>query len=166
MIMKELSQGINTMLVISSLWTSSSVRCPDVSQPGMEVNHKIAVFKAAPSLMMQYQDSFGSRTRFLSALTKQSWGRFVSSSGFMTNVLVKSSTIIVIMVSSLQRSFGVTAKRSNKVSHLLALVANTIMGKLNVLFRPSCILCKHLWFMPPFIGQKEVQTISLSDPLL
>jgi hypothetical protein len=86
----------------------------------MEVNHKIAVFKAVPSLMMQHQDSFGSRTRFLSVLTKQSWERLVLSSGFMTYVSVKSSTIMVIVVSSLWRSFGVTAKRSNKVNHSLA----------------------------------------------
>ena len=67
---------------------------------------------------------------------------------------------------SVERSFGVTAKRSNKVSHSLALVPNTRMRMLNVLFRPSCIWCEHLWFMPPFIGQKEVQTISLSGSLL
>jgi hypothetical protein len=84
----------------------------------------------------------------------------------MTNVSMKSCTIMVIMVSSMWRSFGVTAKRSNKVIHSLALVPNTRMRMLNVLFRPSCIWCKHLWFMPPFIGQKEVQTISLSGPLL
>jgi hypothetical protein len=147
MIVKELSRGINTTLVISSLRTSSSVRRPDVCQPGMEVNHKIAIFKAVPSLMMQHQDSFGLRTKFLLVLTKQSWERLVSSSGFMTNVSVKSSTIMVIMVSSLRRSFGVTAKRRNKVSHSLALVPNTRMRVLNMLFRPSCIWRKHLWFM-------------------
>jgi hypothetical protein len=46
------------------------------------------------------------------------------------------------------------------------LVPNTRICVLNVLFRPSCIWCKRLWFMPPFSGQKEVQTISLSGPLL
>jgi hypothetical protein len=48
MILKELSQGINTTLVILSLRTSSSVRCLDVCRPGMEVNHKIPIFKAVP----------------------------------------------------------------------------------------------------------------------
>jgi hypothetical protein len=166
MIVKELSQGINTMLVMLSLWTSSAVRRPDLCRLGIDVNHKIAVFKGVPSLMMQHQDSFGSRTRFLLMLMKQSWERLVRSSGFMTNVSVKSSTIMVIMVSSLWRSFGVTAKRSDNISHSLALVPNTRMPMLNVLFRPSCIWCEHLWFMPPFIGHKEVQTICLSGPLL
>jgi hypothetical protein len=166
MIVEELSRGINTMLVILSLWTSSSVRCPEVCRPGMDVNHKIAVFKAVPSLMMQHQDSFGSRTRFLLVLTKESWERLAWSSGFMTNVSVKSSTIMVIMVSSLQRSSGMTVKRSNKVTHSLVQAPNTRMHMLNVLFRPSCIWRKHSWFMLPFIGQKEVQTISLSGPLL
>ncbi len=144
MIVKELSRGINTTLVILSLRTSSSVRRPDVCQPGMDVNHKIAVFKMVPSLMMHHQNSFGSRTRFLSVLTKQSWERLVSSSGFVTNVSVKSSTIMVIIVSSLRRSLGVTTTRSNKVSHSLVLAPNTRMRVLNVLFRPSCIWCKHL----------------------
>ncbi len=166
MIMKELSQGINTMLVILSLRTSSSVQRPDVCRPEMDMNHKIAIFKVAPSLMMQHQDSFGSKNRFLLVLMKQSWERLVSSSGFMTNVSVKSSTIMVIIVSSLQRSFSVTAKRSDKVSHSLTSVPNTRMRLLNMLFRPSCIWCEHLWFMPPFIGQKKVQTISFSGPLL
>jgi hypothetical protein len=58
-----------------------------------------------------------------------------------------------------------TAKRSDKVSHSLALAPNTRMRMLNVLFRPACIWRKHLWFMPPFIGQKEVQMISLSPVL-
>ncbi len=165
-IVKELPPGINTTLVILSLRTSSSVRRPDVCQPGMDVNHKIAVFKAVPSLMMQHQDSFRSRTRILSVIMKQSLERLVSSSGFTTNVSVKSSTIMVIMVSSLRRSSSMTAKRSNKVSHSLALVPNTRMRVLNMLFRPSCIWCIHLWFAPPFIGQKEVQRISLSGPLL
>jgi hypothetical protein len=162
MMVKELSQGINTTLVFLSLQTSSSVRRLDVCRPGMNVNHKIAIFKAVPSLMMQHQDSFGTRTRFLLVLMKQSWERLVLSSGFMPNVSVKSRTIMVIMASSLRRSFGATAKRSDKVSHSLALVPNTRMPVLNVLFRPSCIWRKHLWFTPPFIGQKEVQTISLS----
>ncbi len=105
-IVKELSRGINTTLVILSLRTSSSVRRLDVCQLGMDVNHKIAVFKVVSSLMMQHQDSFGSRTRVLLVLTKQSWERLVSSSGFMTNVSVKSSTIMVIMVSSLRRSLA------------------------------------------------------------
>ncbi len=48
-IVKELSQGINTLLVISSLQTSSSVRCPDVCQLSMDKNHKTAVFKVGPS---------------------------------------------------------------------------------------------------------------------
>jgi hypothetical protein len=96
MIVKEPSQGINTMLVILSLQTSSSVRRPDICQPSMDMNHKIAIFKAVPSLMMQHQDSFGSRTRFLLVLTKQSWKRLVLSSGFKTTVSVKSSTIMVI----------------------------------------------------------------------
>ncbi len=136
-IVKELSQGINTTLVILSLRTSSSVRCPDVCQPGMDVNHKITIFKVVPSLIMQHQDSFGSRTRFLLVLAKQPWERLVSSIGFMTNVPVKSSTIMVITVSSLWRSFGVTAKRSNKVSHSLALAPNTRMHMLNVLLEHS-----------------------------
>jgi hypothetical protein len=59
-----------------------------------------------------------------------------------------------------------TAKRSDKVSHSLALVPNTRMHVLKVLFRPSCIWCKPLWFTPTFIEQKEVQMISLSGPLL
>ncbi len=42
--------------VILSLQTSSSVRRPDVCQPGMDVNHKIAIFRATiPSLMMQHK---------------------------------------------------------------------------------------------------------------
>jgi hypothetical protein len=114
MIVKELSQGINTTLVILSLRISSSVRCPYVCQPGRDVNHKIAVFKAVPSLMMQHQDSFWLRTRLLLVLMKQSWERLVSSSGFMTNVSVKSSTIMVIMVSSLRRSFWRNCKEKQQ----------------------------------------------------
>ena len=35
--------------------TSSSVRCPDVCRPGMDRNHKTAVFRAAPYIMTQHQ---------------------------------------------------------------------------------------------------------------
>ncbi len=90
----------------------------------MDVNHKIIVFKAVPSLIIQHQDSFGSRTRFLLVLTKQAWERLVLSSGLMTNVSVKSNTIMAIMVYYLRKIFGVTAKRSKKFSHSLALVPN------------------------------------------
>ena len=43
-------------MVILSLQTSSSVRRPDVCRPGMDGNHKTAVFRAAPYIMMQHQD--------------------------------------------------------------------------------------------------------------
>jgi hypothetical protein len=105
----------------------------------MGVNNRIVVFKAIPSLMMQHLDSFGLKTKFLLVLTKRSWERRVLSSGFMTNVSVKLSTIMVIMVSSPRRSFGVTVRRNDKVSHSLALAPNTRMRVLNVQFRPSCI---------------------------
>jgi hypothetical protein len=59
--------------------------------------------KAVPSLMMQHLDSFGLKTKYLLVLTKRSWERRVLSSGFMTNVSVKLSTIMVIMVSSPRR---------------------------------------------------------------
>jgi hypothetical protein len=52
---RELSQGTNTKLVILSLQTSSSVRRPDVCRPGMDGNHKTAVFRAAPYIMTQHQ---------------------------------------------------------------------------------------------------------------
>ncbi len=97
---------------------------------------------------------------------KMVMGKAVSSSGFMTNVSVKLSTIMVIMVSSPRRSFGITVRRNKKVSHSLALVPNTRMHVLNVQFRPSCIWRRLLWFTPPYIGQKEAQMTSLSGPLL
>ncbi len=132
----------------------------------MDVNHRITVFKAVPSLMMQHLDSFGLKTKFLLVLTKRSLERHFLSSGFMTNVSVKLSTIMVIMVSSPRRSFSVTVKINNKVSHSLALVPNTRMRVLNVQFRPSCIWRGLLWFTSPCIGQKEAQMTSLSGPLL
>jgi hypothetical protein len=82
----------------------------------------------------------------------------------MTNVSVKLSTIMVIMVSSLRRSFGMTVRINNTVSHSLALVADTRMHMLNMLFRP--LWCGLLWFTPPYIGQKEAQMTSLSGPWL
>ena len=42
-------------MVILSLQTSSSVRRPNVCQPGMDGNHKTAIFRAAPYIMMQHQ---------------------------------------------------------------------------------------------------------------
>ncbi len=42
----------------------------------------------------------------------------------------------------------------------------TRMLALNKLFNASCIWHKLSWFMPPFIGQKEIQMISISVPLL
>ncbi len=84
----------------------------------------------------------------------------------MTNVSVKLSTIMVIMVSSPRRSFGVTVRINGKVSCSLALAPNPRMRVLNVLFRPSCIWRGLLWFTPPYIGQKEAQMTSLSGPLL
>ena len=41
-------------MVILSLQTSSSVRRPDVCRPGMDGNHKTAVFRAAPYIMTQH----------------------------------------------------------------------------------------------------------------
>ncbi len=156
-IMRELSRGINTTLVVLSLQTSSSVRCPDVCQPGMDMDHRIAVFKAVPSLMMQHLDSFGLKTKFLLVLTKRSWERHVSSSGFTTNVSVKLSTIMVIMVSSPWRSFGVTVKTNNKVSHSLALAPNTRMRVLNVQFRPSCIGADFYGSRLPTLDRKRLR---------
>jgi hypothetical protein len=132
----------------------------------MDVNHRIAAFNVVSSLMMQHLDSFGLKPKFLLVLTNWSWERRVSSSGFMTNVSVKSSTFMVIMVSSPRRSFGMTVRTNNKVSHFLALAPNTRMRMLNVQFRPSCIRRGLLWFTPPNIGQKEAQMTSLSGPLL
>jgi hypothetical protein len=132
----------------------------------MDVDHRIAVIKAVPSLMMQHLDSIELKTKFLLVLTKWSWERRVLSSGFMTNVSVKLSTIMVIMVSSPRRNFDMTVRINNKVSHSLASAPNTRMRVLNMLFRPSCIWCGLLWFTPPYIGQKEAQMTFLSGPLL
>jgi hypothetical protein len=84
-------------------------------------------FKAVPSLMMQHLDLFGLKTKFLLVPTIRSWERRISSSGFMTNVSVKLSTIMVIMVSSPRRSFGVTVRINSKVSCSLVLAPNTRM---------------------------------------
>jgi len=153
------------MSVISSLQTSSSVRRPDVCRPGMDENPRTVVFKAEPSITMQHRDLYGSRTRFLSVPTKLSWERHVSSNGFMTNASVKSNIIMVTMVSSLRRSLGATVRKNDKVSRSPESVPNTKMHALSVLYRPSCIWHALSWFMPHFIGQKEVLTISLSGPL-
>jgi hypothetical protein len=84
----------------------------------------------------------------------------------MNNVSVKLSTIMVIMVSSPLRSFGVTVRINNKVSCSLASAPNTRMRVLNVPFKPSCIWHGLLWFTPPCIGLKEAEMTSLSGPLL
>jgi hypothetical protein len=42
---------------------------------GMDMNHRITVIKAVPSLMMQHLDSFGLKTKFLLVLTKMVMGK-------------------------------------------------------------------------------------------
>ncbi len=132
--------------MVLSLRSSSSVRCPDVctgygreSQDCHFQGGTIFNDAASGLIWVENQVSLGANKTFM--------GKACFKQCFMTNVSVKSSTIMVIMVSSLRRNFGVTVKRSNKVSHSLALVPNTRMRMLNILFRPSCISRDYLWFM-------------------
>ena len=103
----------NKKLVILSLQTSSSVRRPEVCRPGMDGNHKTAVFRAAPYIMMQHQAWFGLKTKSLLVPMKRSWVQHVSNNGCGINVSPKSNIIMVIMVFSLLRNTIVIVTRKD-----------------------------------------------------
>jgi hypothetical protein len=81
------------------------------------------------------------------------------------HVSVKSNIIMVTMVSSLLKNFGMAVRKNDRVNPSPVLAPNTRMPVLNVLFKPSCIWHVPSWFMPPFIGRTKVLTIFLSRPL-
>ena len=160
-IVRELSQGINTKLVIWSLQTSSSVRHSDVC---LKVWTRITRPRFSGQHHLQWA-WFGLKIKFLLVLTKLSWEILALNNGFGIYASPKPSIIMVIRIFSLLRNIVVIVKRKDKVNPSLELALNTKMHVLKGPFKQSCTWQGPSWSMSPCIGQIVNWMIFVSGPL-
>ena len=142
-----------------SQWINLSVKLQVDCLLDMDVSVQKTDIMEEPSSMTPLLALFGLRIKSLWALVRLLCPSTHLSNGCMNLPVLKSSVIIVTMVSLLLMNFVRIAKTSNRSNHSLALEPNTKMPVPSDLFRPSCIWQEHLCFMSHYIGMKMEQII-------